>query len=74
MTASTTKYAIAEGSTAEELSEDVATWLELGYEPQGGVSVAAVFARWESRDGWEDETTYTYAQAMCLRPSGEGNV
>jgi hypothetical protein len=64
------KYVTAEGSTAKELDIAVAEWLDLGYRPQGGVSVAAVSWRHDPRDDYWD-TTWVYAQAMCLAGDGD---
>jgi hypothetical protein len=62
------KYVTVEGSTARELDIAVAEWLELGYRPQGGVSVTV----WSNREGSYRHTTWNYAQAMCLESSTKG--
>jgi hypothetical protein len=60
------KYDVLVANTGIELAEQVTARILEGWTPQGGVSVTVWQYEWEGRKGTEQETDYTYAQAMIF--------
>lgn len=65
------KYQTVEKETGTALDDAVNDLIAEGWEPIGGVAIAAVFSSYENeRKGYtESETNYTYMQAMIHRGS-----
>lgn len=57
------EYRVAIGNTTKELHEEVALFIQLGYEPQGGVALSG---RKYYAGGYQVEDHF-YAQAMFKR-------